>query len=181
MRCEWVKDHLLDYIDREIGASQELVIKEHLNDCDRCSHEYEEILDAWKALDLWEDLTPPARLQKNILGSIRWRHETKWWRMLAPIAAVFLIFIGVALYYKGTNTKNHHELTATNKEAPARLHMEITAENEADIIANLQLLREKEFYDSLDNLEKIDYLPLVEDDQKEDKRDQRSFLELPAV
>lgn len=178
MRCEWVKDHLLDYIDREIEASQELVIKEHLNDCDRCSHEYEKILDAWKALDLWEDLIPPARLQKNILGCMRRRREIKWWRMLAPVAAVFLIFIGIALYYRWDVTRNHHELTATNKDAPARLHTDITAENEADIIADLQLLREKEFYDSLDKLEKIDYLPLVEDQQKEDEGEQRSLLEL---
>ncbi len=181
MKCDWVKDRLLDYSDRELEPSEELAVREHLGACDRCRHEYKEILDAWKALDLWEDLIPPTHIQKNILGSIRRRHAVTWSRVLMPIAAVFLIVVGIALYYKGTDTKNQHELTAADKSAPALVNTEITVENEADIIADLQLLREKEFYDSLDRLEKIDYLPLVEDQQNQDEGDQSSLLELLAV
>jgi predicted anti-sigma-YlaC factor YlaD len=181
MKCEWAKDHLADYIGKELEPLEELAVREHLSACDRCRREYEDILNSWNALDLWEDKAPPPHIQKNILVAIRGRQKTEWRRIFVPVAAVLLIVIGIALYYRGTDTKDLHEVTATNKTAPVRLHTEITAENEADIIANLQLLREKEFFDSLDKLEKIDYLPLVDDHQKEEQKDLRSFLELLAV
>jgi predicted anti-sigma-YlaC factor YlaD len=181
MICEWVKDHLLDYLDRELGSSEGLVIKEHLNDCDRCRREYEVILNAWKALDLWEDLMPPGHLEKNILRNIDPRRKTQWSYSIVSAAAVLLIIIGGAFFYRGTDSKNYQELAADNKSTAVQLHTDISEENENDIIANLQLLREKEFYDSMDKLEKIDYLPLVEAPGQEVEKDQRSSLELLAV
>jgi len=179
MSCEWIKDNLFDYLDRKLDQSQERIFKKHLQTCTSCSREYEKVLHAWKMLDSWEDLPPPKHLQRNILSSIRRRREAKWLRILVPAAAALLIITGLAFLYRGADTKNYHKLAVSNEPTPVRLP--ITAENEADIISNLQLLREKEFYDSLDKLEKIDYLPLVEDASQEDERDQRSSLELLTV
>lgn len=181
MICEWTKDNLLDSIDGELDASQVLILKKHLEDCDRCSHEYKKILNAWKALDAWEDLMPPGHLQKKILRSIDRRRKTQWLHRIVSAAAVLLIIIGVVFFYRGTDSQKYQERTVDNKSTPVQLQTDITAENENDIIANLQLLREKEFYDFLDKLEKIDYLPLVEDPWNEDEKDQRSSLGLLAV
>lgn len=181
MICGWAKDNLLDFIDGELEASQVLMLKKHLEDCDRCSHEHEKILNAWKALDAWEDPMPPGHLRENILGSIYRRRTPQGLQRIFSVAAVLLIVIGVAFFYRGTDSKRYQERTADNKSTAVQLHTDITEENENDIIANLQLLREKEFYDSLDKLEKIDYLPLVEDSRNEDEKDKRSSLGLLAV
>lgn len=181
MICEWLKDNLFDCVEGEFDAPQVLILKKHLEDCDTCSREYEKILHAWKALDVWEDLMPPGHLQKNILRNIDPRRKTQWSYGIVSVAAVLLIIIGVVFFYRGTDSKKYQELTADNKSTAVQLHTDISEENENDIIANLQLLREKEFYDSLDKLEKIDYLPLVEAPGQEDEKDQRSSLELLAV
>ena len=181
MICEWLKDDLLDSIDGELEASRVLILKKHLEDCDTCRREYEKIRHAWKALDAWEDLMPPGHLQKNILRSINFRRKTQWAYGIVSAAAVLLIITGVAFFYRGTDSKKYQELSADNKSTAIQLHTDISKENEHDIIANLQLLREKEFYDSLDQLEKIDYLPLVEAPGQEDEKDQQSSLGLLAV
>jgi hypothetical protein len=181
MNCESIKDNLFEYIDRKLDPSQELIFKKHLQTCKSCSREYKRILDGWKKLDLWEDLPPPKHLQRNILSSIRHRREPKWLYALVPAAAVLLIITGLVFFYRGAGTKNYNEVAVINEATPVRLHSNITAENEADIISNLQLLREKEFYDSMDELEKIDYLPLVDDETQEDKKEQKSSLELLTV
>jgi predicted anti-sigma-YlaC factor YlaD len=179
MSCEWVKDNLFDYLDGELGPSEGLILKEHLQTCTSCSREYEKALKAWEKLDSWEDLPPPKHLQLKILGSIRRRREIKWLNVLVPAAAVLLIITGLAFLYRGAYMNNYHEAAVCDETTPVRLQADITAENEADIISNLQLLREKEFYDSLDKLEKIDYLPLVEEETQEE--DRRSSLELLTV
>jgi hypothetical protein len=179
--CEWVKDNLFDYIDGELDPVQELVLKKHLHGCAPCRLECEKTLDAWKALDLWEDLPPPGHLRGSILRSIKKGQQARWSKGLLPAAAVFLMALSLGFFLRGTDTKDHRAGTTADNAEPKAPLAYITEENEADIIANLQLLREREFYDSLDKLEKIDYLPLVEDLQDEDNEgQQRSALELSA-
>ena len=178
MNCEWIKDNLFVCTDREPDPSKDLILNEHLRDCSACRLEYEKIQKAWNTLDFWEDLEPPAHIQKNILRKIKGRRQTKWLSVIVPAAAVLLIVAGITFFYRTNGPMNNRQLSAENEDSPVPAHTEITQENVDDIIANLQLLREKDFYDSLDKLEKIDYLPLVEDPQKESEIDQRSLLEL---
>lgn len=181
MTCDWVKDHLQDYIDHGLEPSQNEIVADHLDSCDRCRYEYEGLVAAWKALDLWADLTPPGRMKQNILGSIRRRRAIPWSSLLAPAAAVLLFVVGSFLYYTGTQTKTPYQLTVDKKNERVQPQTALTAEHEADIIADLQLLRENDFYDSLDRLEKIDFLPLLDDQPEDDEGQQRSLLELLAV
>jgi len=181
MSCDRIRDSLFDYLEGRMDPVQKLALKKHLHGCDLCSHEYEKMLKAWNALDLWEDLSPPGYLRGNILRSIKKRQRAKCLRVLVPAAAIFLIVMSLSFFLRGTDTTNHQEVTVADKTLPAVSVANIADENEDDIISNLQLLREKEFYDSLDKLQKIDYLPLVEDQQEEDDRGkQRSALELFA-
>jgi hypothetical protein len=53
--------------------------------------------------------------------------------------------------------------------------------NEDEIILNLQLLKEKEFYDSIETLKKIDYLPLVEEPIEDQDNDRTSSLEFLLI
>jgi anti-sigma factor RsiW len=181
MNCEWTKDNLIACIDRELDPSQELILKEHLSGCIACRLEYEKIQKAWNTLDYWEDVVPPGHIQKNILGKIKRRQDATWLSVIFPAAAVLMIIAGISFFYKTYDAMNNPQLSVEDERAAAQLQNEITQENEEDIVSNLQILREKDFFDSLDKLEKIDYLPLVEDRQKESERNQRSALELIAA
>lgn len=181
MNCEWTKNNLVACIDRELDPSWELILKEHLRDCIACRSEYETIERAWNTLDYWEDAVPPEHIQKNILRKIKGMRESKWLSVIVPAAAVLLISAGITFFYKTYDSMNNRQLTGGNERASVQLSDDITRENEEDIVSNLQILREKDFFDSFDKLEKIDYLPLVEDRRKESERNQRSLLELIAA
>ncbi|MDH4231798.1 MAG: zf-HC2 domain-containing protein [Nitrospirota bacterium] len=180
MNCEWTKDNLIACIDRELDPSQELLLKEHLHDCSACRREYEKIQIAWKTLDCWKDLAPPEHIQKNILREIKGGRKAKWLYRMVPAAAVLLIIAGIGFFYNSTDTGSFRQFTVEKENTPVEAHTDISQENVDDIIVNLQLLREKDFYDSLDRLEKIDYLPLVEDRQEEDKKES-NLLEMHAA
>jgi len=181
MDCEYTKDNLFACFDRELDPSKELILHEHLRDCSACRLEYEKIQKAWDTLDYWENVVPPEHIQKNILGKIKVRRETRWLSVIVPAAAVLLIIAGITFFYRTNDTVSYRQLTVENERDPVQVLKDITQENEEDIVSNLQILREKDFFDSLDKLEKIDYLPLVEDRQEESEREQRSLLELNAA
>jgi hypothetical protein len=174
MGCERVKKDLFSYIDGDLSPSQEISVNEHLNECASCSRNYRLLLDSWNSLDEWEDTMPAADLRDRILEGIKPK-KTANLRIFVPIAAGLLIIIAAAFFFK-IDTPTHRELTASNRSAINRSQKEIPGELEKDIISNLHLLTEKEFYDSFERLENLDYLPLVED-QVGPGEDQKSSLE----
>lgn len=61
MRCDKVKESIIDFVYNESGIPQENVeIQEHLRTCPACLKELEELTQARKYLQLWED-EPPLR------------------------------------------------------------------------------------------------------------------------
>ena len=181
MQCKWINENLFHYVDRTLDPSQEIMIKEHLHGCSICSHELGKILNAWKMLDSWDDLEPPPHLQNRIISSMPHREIKRWFTIVIPAAAVLLIIIGISFIYQEADLKDYRRLTEENQAAPDLLHVDNKEVNEDDIIANLHLLREKDFFDTMDQLEKIDYLPLVEEQGNPHEKDQRSSLELSAA
>jgi anti-sigma factor RsiW len=176
MNCEGVDRDLFSYIDGQLSPSQELTVKHHLDKCESCRSTYRRIVGAWDLLDEWEEAPLPAGLRKRILDGIRSEKKVFRMKMLIPVAAGLLIIIAAVFSFRGTETRDYRELTAVNRSAPQQALNNIPGELEDDIISNLHLLTEKEFYDSFDRLENLDYLPLV-DDQNGYGEDQRSALE----
>ena len=175
MDCERMKEDLFSYIDGDLSPSQESAVKGHLDECASCSHDYRLLLEAWKSLDAWEDAIPATDLRDRILAGIRPEKRASRIRMLLPVAAGLLIIIAAAFFFESDNP-THRELTASNRSAVHQSPKDIPGEFEDDIISNLHLLTEKEFYDSVERLESLDYLPLVED-QIGPGEDRKSSLE----
>lgn len=161
MHCEWVKQNLSAYIDGELGSGLADGLKEHLSSCNSCSAEYHAMVRAWEMLDAWEDVLPPERLRQNILSDVRRFRRQKWTMMMIPAAAALIIVIAAFLLF-GTGVREEQGLLAVRSETALVLSDRDLAEREKEeIIANLQLLQERDFYESIETLRKIDYLPLV--------------------
>ncbi len=92
-----------------------------------------------------------------------------------PAAAVFLIAIGIFLFYGNEGHKK--DMMARTEEPSVQVTNAMKHVDEEEIITNLQLFQEKEFYDTLDLLKKIDYLPLVEEVQEKKNNDKSSSLD----
>jgi predicted anti-sigma-YlaC factor YlaD len=175
MNCQWVKSNLSAYIDKELHRDQESLIDNHLTECHECKVAYDRLVSAWKALDLWEEIEPPVNSKDKILENVKRQRTYHWLRVALPAAAVLLVAISVVILRLDINS--NVEVLVKNRESQTRNVAEIADINEEEIITNLHLLREKEFYNVLDTLEKIDYLPLVEEVVEGNEPQERSSLQ----
>jgi hypothetical protein len=176
MGCERMNKDLFSYIDGDLSLSEEITFREHMEECASCRRAYHRIQNAWNALDDWEETVPSSDLRKKILEGIRPKKKLSDVSMLIPLAAGLLIVIAAAIFFSYTQRPIYQQLTSVNGSAHHPPAKDIPGELENEIISNLNLLTEKEFYDSFDSLEKMDYLPLVED-RNGPGEDQRSALE----
>jgi len=162
MNCEWVRNNLSAYMDGELNGDSKEMVEGHLSVCSECRAELGLLSKAWTALNLWEDEQPPAYLKQAILGSVKSDKHTRLLRALLPVAAVLIIALGIMMFYGRLNDFDKNTLVSekTKAQVPLRAHEGGTEED--DIIANLQIIEEKEFYESFDVLRNIDYLPVME-------------------
>lgn len=180
MNCHWIQDNLSAYMDEELSETQIATINAHLRSCTGCRTEYERLSKAWESLDLWEELEPQPELMRKILHAVREEKRSQWFRIMLPAAAVLLIGMGIYLSVGYFHTKSGHD-AAGRTDSPAVLtENDLKGINEDEIITHLELLQEKDFYDTLDTLEKIDYLPLAEE-VMHTIDEQRSALECSLV
>ena len=174
MECREVLEHLLIYGDMDVESRLKKTVEEHLKVCSSCSKAYELHAGTWMMLDLWEDAVPPERLRKKILGSLQhmmWQARIK---AVIPIAAGILLVLSVVLYYAGSPERRTGDNTA---EITARQTADHGAISEEEVIANLDVLEDEEFFDALEDLVKIDYLPLMEELPGAHDGKERSSLE----
>ena len=162
MNCLYVRENLSALLDKELAPEVERTVKAHLGDCEPCRREFERLSLSWGLLDEWKEAGVPARISSAILN--RLSHERKRRRVLGllPAAAVLLIVIGVYLLYGDSGSKR----TLPGPAATVTLSEDAPRQddiNEDDIISNLPMLKDKAFFDSLDTLKKMDYLPLVDE------------------
>ncbi len=181
MDCQDVKNKLSVYIDGDPDKEQASLVEDHLRGCQICSYEYRRMLKAWETLDLWEDAEPPAYLRKSILYRIKKEKTVKSLKVLIPAAAVLIITAGIFLFYEGSGLKDEKGLITKTQEPLFQAKKDAEEVNEEEIISNLHILQEKDFYDSLDILKKIDYLPLVEEPYENKDNEKSSFLESLSV
>jgi hypothetical protein len=168
MNCEWVRDNISTYIDGELTGSRKEMIDSHLSACPECKAEFDRLLTAWDALKLWEDKQPPLYLKEAILKGIKRERSSKLLRILLPVAALLIITFSIVLFYDEIN--HYDKKTLISEKTKGEILIQTTKGNldEDEIIANLQIIEEKDFFDSIEMLKNIDYLPVIEnyDDKK---------------
>jgi predicted anti-sigma-YlaC factor YlaD len=175
MDCKEIQANLSAYMDRELAPAAEESIRLHLGVCEQCAADHEKLLSTWQALDAWEDITPPDRIRRKILETARpQRKATSLRAVLSVAAALFLVF-GVTVYYIGHEGRSMQDLA---KNQPPVQTATVGDISEDEIIANLLILLEDDFFEELDELVMIDDLPFAEEPSKSTKEPDRSSLDL---
>ncbi|MBI5848308.1 MAG: zf-HC2 domain-containing protein [Nitrospirae bacterium] len=172
MDCKEIQDNLSAYIDRELPSANQETVRTHLADCGQCALQYARLRRGWQALDAWEDVTAPERMRKKILESVRPQRKPVWWRAVMSSAAVLILVFGIAVYYSGQSSLQN---IANNQPS---LQTAAGAFSEDEIIANLLLLQENDFFDTLDELVRIGDLPFAEEPSHGIKEPDRSSLDM---
>lgn len=94
MRCDEVKKYIIDVIYSEGGIpSEKSEIKGHLRTCPACRKELEELTQARKYLQRWEDESPLRSV--TLAGKSAHKHRSLGWKYMryAAVAAMVLITI----------------------------------------------------------------------------------------
>lgn len=175
MDCKEIQDNLSAYMDKELAPAAEESIRGHLEGCKLCSARHTELLKGWQMLDAWEEVAPPEKLRNRILDSVRPRRKAPKLRAMLSVAAAVLLVLGITVFIAGQKGTSIH--------APATVRSAVNSSipdngSEDEIIANLDILRDNDFLDALDDLVKIDELPLIEEPAGRSKEPERSSLEM---
>src|SRR4030042_3106244 len=171
MNCEWVRDNISAYIDGELTGSQKEMMDSDLSGCPECKAEFVRLSKAWDTLKLWEDKQPSVYLKGAILKSIKRERSPGLLRILLPVAALLVITFSIVLFYNETN--HYDKKTLISEKTKGEISIQTTKGDldEDEIIANLQIIEEKDFFDSIEMLKNIDYLPV-----KKNHDDDRSSM-----
>lgn len=160
MDCKEIQAELSAYIDQELALAAEEDIRTHLRVCDQCALQHAKLLRGWQALDAWEDVAPPDRMRRKILDSARPQRKAISLRAGLSVAAVLLLVFGITVYYLGQKGRSAQDLAGSPSPAQTAAVNNIS---EDEIIANLLILEEADFFEALDELVRIDDLPLAEE------------------
>ncbi len=175
MDCKEIQAILPAYTESGLDPVTEERVRTHLGVCAQCSARHAGLLKAWQAMDTWEEAVPPGRLRTKILDSVRPRRKTASLRAVLSVAAALLLVLGLSVYFTGQHGKPVPEL------ATSQLPVQKEADNnvsEEEIIANLDILRDNDFLDALDDLVRIEELPLAEEPNGRAKEPKQSALDM---
>jgi len=175
MDCKEIQNNLSAYMDQELAPAEEQSIGTHLGVCEECSAHYAELLKGWQLLDAWEDVTPPDRVQRKILESARTQRKAFPVRAVFSVAAALLLVFGIAAYYSGQRGGSMQDLSGSQPSVQTAAVGDIS---EDEIIANLLILQENDFFEALDELVRIDYLPLDDESSNGRRGSERSSLDM---
>jgi anti-sigma factor RsiW len=184
MNCGYVRDNLSFYMDKEADESLACSIEAHLQACDACRDYYEGLRRVSAALDAWEEAEPPPFLKRAIVEQVRAKGRISLMNALLAAAAALVIAVSVFVIYGENGSRD----VRTNRSSFARVvesgdsgHAGRGAGesdvSENEIIANLEMFQERDFYDSMDAMKELDYLPLVDDAGARHDSEKRSSLE----
>ncbi len=175
MDCKEIQDNLSAYMDREVAPTEEESIRLHLGVCEQCAEQYVKLLRGWQVLDAWEDITPPDRMRRKILDSARPQRSAISLRAVLVVAAALLLVLGITVYYSGQKGRSLQDLAKIQSPVQTAVVGDIS---EDEIIANLLILQENDFFETLDELVKIDDLPLTDEPFNRTKDPERSSLDM---
>jgi hypothetical protein len=118
---------------------------------------------AWDSLDLWEDRQPPIYLKEAIRNTVKREKFSRFLRIFLPVAAILVITFSTFLFYGEINHYEKKTVISENTENQPSIQFENARLDEDEIIRNLQIIENQDFFDSVGMLKEIDYLPVVED------------------
>lgn len=90
MKCDQAREWMPEILDQTIDDAREVLVKRHLNECNNCSCEMEEMRRAWRLLGSIERVEPPAWFHESLMAQIAVARENRarqhvWWqRWLMP-------------------------------------------------------------------------------------------------
>lgn len=174
MNCEWVRDNISAYIDGELTRSQKEMVESHLAGCPECKAEFNRLSMAWDALTLWEDKESPLYLKEDILQAVKREKSSRFLRILLPVAAVLVITFSILIFYDEINHYDKKTLISEKTKGEFSMQTKKVDLDEDEIIANLQIIEEQDFFDSIEMLKTIDYLPMIED--RDDSKSSMGFF-----
>lgn len=181
MNCDAARKSFASYIEGSLPDDQQRLVTEHFERCKSCRDGYESILHAWKTLDLWEDVEPPVHMKKDAMQKLRDERLSDRLHFLLPVAAVLVIAMTIFLFYGREDHRSIRDMASSTDSTTVKIKTAGKEISEEEIISNLQILQDKDFYDAFDTLKKIDLLPLADDFQENHHYDKKSSLEfLPA-
>lgn len=175
MDCREIKENLSAYMDHELAFAEEGAIRSHLGACEQCAADYAKLLRGWQVLEVWDDSAPPEGMRRKILQSAKPRKQVISVRAIVSVAAALILVLGLAAYYTGLKSRSTHEIAGKKSSIQTAASGDVT---EDEIIANLLILQEGDFFEELDELVKIDDLPFAEEPTRNTKEPERSSLEL---
>jgi len=175
MGCKTIQEMLPAYQDGELSQSEVRDIEEHLLACDACRDVNRELKETWHALEIWDDVDVSERSGKTILSRLPEQRRMYWPRIVLPVAAALVIVFGMTLKFAGMKNEKQIQMPIP---APAQLSAEYPDVDEDELIADLPILQDEEFYDSLEELVEIDYLPLVDEPKQKETDRERSSLDV---
>jgi len=176
MDCLKIQELLPAYHDRDLDEALVRSIEEHLKMCDQCRKGYSDLVAAWNVMDVWEDALPSDSLKKRVVGYMpAGRGRKKWLSVALPVAAGLIIMFGFVLYYAGETGNKTGDLAGRPAVQQSAEH---TGINEDEVIENLELLKDEEFFDAMEEMVKIDYLPLVDEPSGSERDRERSSLDM---
>lgn len=175
MDCREIQADLSAYIDRELAPEAQESIRLHLGVCEQCSAQHAKLLRGWQALDAWEDVTPPEQLRKKILESARPQRKVILRRAWLSVAAALVLIFGVTVYFLGQKGRSMPDVAKNQSPVQTTAVGDIS---EDEIIANLLILQENDFFEALDELVKIDDLLFSDEPSKTIKEPERSSLDM---
>jgi hypothetical protein len=130
MKCEEVQQELIDYIDNLVGVEVRKDIEEHLEKCEKCRSEYEELQTVMNSFETHEFKMPDECLRENFntmlqseidkLKAINNKPENSvkknfiitWTSPLLKIAAGFILLIAGILIGMNLKPGNDNAQTA---------------------------------------------------------------------
>jgi hypothetical protein len=173
MECKDIIEMLPAYQEGGLQDAAGLALEAHLQVCKACRNVQKGLFDSWRLLETWEDSEPPERVMTTILSRISRQRKLFWWKVALPAAAVLLIVFGAIFRFAEWESKKPQEV-----RGPVQLSAERPDIDVEELIANLHILQNEEFFDALEELVKIDYLPLLEEPDQLPAEHERSSLEM---
>lgn len=93
MDCKYVKERLIDYIDGDLAKDEEIIIKEHIENCSECNQEY---TDLRSTIDYMVDKSKKIKTEKDIKLGTRinrkaFRRVTRTGLIAIALSLIFVV------------------------------------------------------------------------------------------
>lgn len=173
MDCRNIQRLLPAYQDKELTGAQVREIEDHLLTCTACRDMKSAVSESWSNLGAWEDSEVPRRARESLMSCVSRQRKMLWIKIALPVAATLVIIFGLTIRYMGYRNEGRIQVPLASTDQMSTEHADV---DEDELIADLHILQDEEFFDAVEELVSIDYLPLVEEPSQTETDEQRSSL-----